>query len=186
MNQPTDAELDEQTYVCYLESTKREGILNLLKWLETTDFYTAPASTKFHGSHEGGLLEHHLKVMRLFIKRLAEFNLQTASFDPVIVSLLHDVCKIYLYTKDGNEYEYNSEMNGTGHAKRSIEIIKRFITLTPEEETIIRFHMGLYHAKEFYFAGEYGSNQYNDAVNALPAVLLFHHCDNESSKLLED
>ena len=52
----------KQRFLELLRETKREGIEDLIKFLENSDFFTAPASTKFHGDYEGGLWEHSLKV----------------------------------------------------------------------------------------------------------------------------
>lgn len=45
-----------------LTSVKREGMDRLLEFIRKSDFYKAPASTRFHSCHEGGLLEHSLNV----------------------------------------------------------------------------------------------------------------------------
>ena len=82
-----------------LQSTEREGVENLIQWIrEETDFYSAPASTKGHGSFEGGLLVHSLSVYRLlgnFSKNIKEVNPASV----VIVGLLHDLCKVNFYIK---------------------------------------------------------------------------------------
>ena len=78
-----------------LRSVKRQGMEDLLGWLETTDFYTAPASAKYHGAHECGLLEHSLGVYENLLKRAMGYDLDSIA----IVGLLHDVCKADFYTK---------------------------------------------------------------------------------------
>ena len=60
----------KEEFIELLRSTKREGIENLLAFLEKSDFYTAPASTRFHGNYEGGLLEHSMKVYEILMKKL--------------------------------------------------------------------------------------------------------------------
>lgn len=84
---------------------KRDGIDNLLAYLEKTDFYTAPASTKFHSHYEGGLCEHSLKVydnlLTLASWKIADNNnLPKELVETVaIVALFHDISKINLYER---------------------------------------------------------------------------------------
>ena len=92
-----------------LRSVKRQGIEDLLAWLEATDFYTAPASTKYHGAHECGLLEHSLAVYENLLKRAVGYDLDSIA----IVGLLHDVCKADFYTK----YTKNQK-DATGNGSR--------------------------------------------------------------------
>ena len=52
-------------FIYLLKNTKRENIDKLIEWLEKeTDFFSAPASTKYHLNYEGGLLVHSLNVFR--------------------------------------------------------------------------------------------------------------------------
>ena len=90
----------------YQRYIRRKGSKELLKWLEGTDFFKAPASTKYHGAHEGGLCEHSLNVYRFFyqeiLQRASEFSglkcLDTDTEEMVaICALLHDVCKVNKY-----------------------------------------------------------------------------------------
>lgn len=60
----------KERYLELLRTIKREGIEELIKYLESSDFFTAPASTKFHGDYEGGLLEHSLKVYDILCEKL--------------------------------------------------------------------------------------------------------------------
>lgn len=80
---------------------KRDGIEKLIKWLDTTDFYTAPASTRFHGNYPGGLVEHSLDVLdEMNVLRKAyhdHLNLSFSDDSIKIVALLHDVCKADMY-----------------------------------------------------------------------------------------
>lgn len=101
---------------------KREGINSLIQWLESTDFFTAPASTRFHLSREGGLLEHSLNVYyRMHSLYVAEKQKRTKCFGHdlltpeeeesiAITALLHDVCKANLYVMEPkNQKTYNPE-----------------------------------------------------------------------------
>lgn len=98
-----------------LSEVKREGINDLLGFIRKSDFYTAPASTRFHLSEEGGLLKHSLHVYECLNAKqsapiwkdvLKNVNRETI----LIVSLLHDLCKTYYYTTDyKNQKTYDEE-----------------------------------------------------------------------------
>ncbi len=86
----------------YRDNIKREGADALFEWLKTSDFFTAPASTRFHGSYEGGLLEHSLNVYDCLRWEIEWADLAD-KYSPetiAVVSLLHDACKIDFYTKE--------------------------------------------------------------------------------------
>ena len=85
-----------------LQSIKREGINDLLDFIRKSDFYTAPASTRYHSCHEGGLLEHTLNVYDIFMQKvkspiwsdfIKDIDVDTFKIAP----LLHDICKTYFY-----------------------------------------------------------------------------------------
>ena len=92
----------------YNKYIHRKGAKELLQWLESTDFFTAPASTKYHGAYEGGLCEHSLNVFHFYYQEIlnrAEFSgikcLDTDTEETVaICALLHDVCKVNLYVRN--------------------------------------------------------------------------------------
>ena len=90
-----------------LLKTHVDGIQELLMWLDTTDFYTAPASTKYHGSHDYGLVEHSLNVYKAlnFIIPPPFDDNGYDDTDIAIVSLLHDICKANCYKKDCRNYK---------------------------------------------------------------------------------
>ena len=94
-------ERKKEFLVLFQTLINREGKDELLDWLEHSDFFTAPASTRFHGNHEGGLLEHSLNVYHSLVSLLAQANLKDCYSDETvaIVSLLHDVCKVNYYKK---------------------------------------------------------------------------------------
>ena len=80
-----------------LLSVEREGIENLLGFIRKSDFYTAPASTKYHSCHEGGLLEHSLNVYMCLVAKLDNSIRKDALAEIpkeslVVSSLLHDLC----------------------------------------------------------------------------------------------
>ncbi len=97
------------------ENIKRDGSAALLDWLKKSDFFKAPASTKYHGAYEGGLLEHSLNVYDCLLRELASLNMadKYSKETVAIVSLLHDVCKIGLYVMaPKNQKTYDPEKVG--------------------------------------------------------------------------
>lgn len=151
-------ELKAQFLAIYSENIQRDGADDLLKWLSGSDFFEAPASTRFHGSHEGGLLEHSLNVYHCLKEIVRQADLQdTYSPETIAISaLLHDVCKVNFYKKGFRNvkdeetgrwykkevYEIDEKFPCGEHADKSIIIIQNFIHLEPEEILAIRAHMG--------------------------------------------
>ncbi len=142
-------------YIELLRSTGREGIESLIRYLEEeTDFFTAPASTKWHGAVYGGLLHHSLEVYKLlenFSKPLKDVSKETL----ILCALLHDICKTNMYVVrkrnvkvDGRWQEEESfaieDQFPFGHGEKSVYLCMRHIQLTPEEALAIRWHMGGY------------------------------------------
>ena len=79
-----------------LGEIKRPGIDGLTDWLlNKSDFMTAPASTKYHGANEAGLLEHSLAVYDEFCRSLEWHGVSCSAETAIICGLLHDVCKAY-------------------------------------------------------------------------------------------
>ena len=145
------------------ENIERDGIENLMEWLEhETDFFTAPASTRYHGSYEGGLVEHSLNVYDRLVWEME--NTVGAGWQEIyspesiaIIALFHDLCKIDRYVitekwrKDENgdweayeAYEYNKEKAEMGHGAQSVFYLQKFIQLTEFEAQAIFWHMGAY------------------------------------------
>lgn len=145
------------------ETIERDGIDNLLEWVEhETDFFSAPASTRYHGSYEGGLLEHSLNVYDRLVWEME--NTVGAGWQEIyspesiaIIALFHDLCKIDRYVitekwrKDENgdweayeAYEYNKEKAEMGHGAQSVFYLQKFIQLTELEAQAIFWHMGAY------------------------------------------
>ena len=170
-----------------LKSTTREGIDNIIKWLDESDFKTAPASTQYHSSIKGGLLLHSLQVYY----HMYDFNNLIQFFDIpndtiAIVALLHDVCKVDTYsTSYRNVKNENGEWTKVpfytvdekipyGHGEKSVMMITEYIKLTSEEKYAIRWHMGYTEPKELY--GTIG-----EAYKRYPIALLMHEADLEST-----
>jgi 23S rRNA maturation-related 3'-5' exoribonuclease YhaM len=161
-----------------LKRIKRPGMDKLIDWLETSDFFTAPASTKFHGVKEGGLAEHSWNVYNLFCEKLQRFNMNMGADSAAIVALLHDVNKIgkYKWNKDENKYDYQEDFI-CGHGSKSVNLIQRFIRLDEQEIMFIHWHMGP------FSEDRYG---YKDASNKHPYLILLFTADFEASRFLDD
>ena len=150
----------KEKFIELLKSTNRLGIEDLISFLEKTDFFTAPASTRFHGSFEGGLLEHSLKVYEILDYKAKNNVLKLEIPDDTIkiVSLLHDICKLNFYKVD-----YRNAKNALGEWE-----------LTPEEKYSIRWHMGYTEPKELY-------NTIGAAYKKYPLALMMHEADLEAT-----
>lgn len=160
----------------YNANIKREGADKLLAWLKASDFFTAPASTRFHGAHEGGLLEHSLNVYNRFECENEETR--------AICALLHDVCKANFYTVSmrnvKNErgawesvpYYTVDDKLPYGHGEKSVYIIGGFMKLSREETMAIRWHMG-----GFDDSVKGGSYALSGAFGAYPLAVKLHVAD---------
>lgn len=171
-----------------LKSTNREGMDNLIEFLEKSDFFKAPASTKFHGNHEGGLAEHSFKVYEI-LKQKVEFAKLDVPEDSVIISaLLHDICKTNFYKIDYRNaknslgvwekvpYYTIDDTIPYGHGEKSVMMLTEYIKLTNNEKYSIRWHMGFSEPKELY--GTLGQ-----AFAKYPLALYLHEADLEATYL---
>ena len=119
------------------------------KWLECSEFFYAPASTKYHGNYEGGLFDHSFMVMNTLVDLTRHNNLKwQRDGSPFIVGLLHDLCKIDQYKLGEAGYEYNTDTLLKGHGDKSVMLISEHMQLTEEEVMCIRYHMGAF----FYYS----------------------------------
>ena len=101
----------KEKFLELLKQVKREGIDDLIEFLEKSDFFKAPASTRFHGNYEGGLLEHSMKVYEI-LKYKVETNIikiNTPQESLILIALLHDLCKANYYKID-----YRNAKNALG------------------------------------------------------------------------
>ena len=179
----------KQKFIELLKSTNREGMEELIKFIEEkTDFFIAPASTRFHGSHEGGLLEHSMKVYEILNYKIKNnvIDLYASEDTIIIVSLLHDICKANFYKVDyrnaknaRGEWEkvpyYTVEDTiPYGHGEKSVMMLTEYIKLTSEEKYCIRWHMGFSEPKESY-------TTLGIAYKKYPLALLVNEADLEAS-----
>ncbi len=178
----------KEKFIELLKSTNRPGIEDLISFLEKTDFFTAPASTRFHGSFEGGLVEHSLKVYEILDYKAKNNVLKLEIPDDTIkiVSLLHDICKLNFYKVDYRNaknalgewekvpYYTIDDTIPYGHGEKSVMMISEYIKLTPEEKYSIRWHMGYTEPKELY-------NTIGVAYKKYPLALMMHEADLEAT-----
>lgn len=152
----------KEKFIELLRSVNREGIQNVIDFIDKTDFYTAPASTRFHGAYEGGLLEHSLKVYEILSKKVKDNNLDIDPDTIKIVALLHDICKVNFYKTDYRNvknqrgdwekvpYYTVDDTIPYGHGEKSVMMLTEYMKITNEEKYAIRWHMGFTEPKEAY------------------------------------
>ena len=193
-NNETEVNLQKERFVELIKKTERRGNDNLIEYLETkTDFFTAPASSKFHNNFMGGLLEHSLNVYDNFSKLLDMKDIHMEEDSIILSSLLHDLCKCNYYIKDvrnrkvdgkWEQYEvWTSSKNLSvplPHSSRSIRIIRNFIPLKFIEELTIFYHMGPYGGEDYDYR-----NLLKQVNEQHPETLLFYIADLMSSYLDE-
>ena len=191
------ANLREEFIRIYNENIKREGADKLLEYLDSpaSDFFKAPASTRFHLSNEGGLCEHSINVYNClsdFMKRdkmTNEYGITVSDETIAIVSLLHDICKVNCYktsfrnVKDENGvwqrvpyYEFSDDLP-YGHGEKSVYIIGGFMRLTREEAFAIRYHMG--------FSGTEDIRNIGNAFEKFPLAPALYLADMEATYFVE-
>lgn len=141
-------------FVDLCSTIEREGIDDLMDFVNKSDFYTAPASTRYHGSYEGGLLEHSLNTYYCFEKLVKDNNITLKSQDSIkIIPLFHDICKANMYKVSSRNVKENGawvqksyyeieEKFPCGHGEKSVIILQNYIKLNMDEIYSIRAHMG--------------------------------------------
>ena len=176
----------------------RPGADELLKWLEDSDFFSAPASTRFHGCHEGGLCEHSVHVWEEMVRLLRAYpEIQTTGATVAIVSLRHDLCKVGVYKpelksrktgrtqrngkpewEDYIGYGFDEDFSYGGHGSKSVYLAQRFIPLTEEEAVAINCHMGF---------ADRSPNDYSlgSAYEQFPLAWLLHVADESATYIRE-
>jgi len=189
---------DKERFIhIYTENIKRDGADKLLDFLENkSDFFTAPASTRYHNAFEGGLLRHSLNVYEclcsyLDTPRVKEgYNIAASAETVAIVALLHDICKVNFYrvsyrnAKNEKTGQWEKvpyyEINDTlpyGHGEKSVYMVSGFMRLTREEAMAIRWHMG--------FSGIEDKNSIGKALEMYPLAFALSVADMEASYFIE-
>lgn len=176
----------------YNENIKREGAKELLDWLQKTDFFTAPASSKYHCACEQGLVMHSLSVYNVMMEK--HFDQETDNKESfAICALLHDLCKAQFYKVSSrnvkNEqtgqwekvpYYTVDDLFPYGHGEKSVFLIERFVRLKTSEAMAIRWHMG-----GFDDAAKAGGFSISIAFEKYPIAVKLHLADLESTYLRE-
>lgn len=187
----------EEFIEIYQEHIQRKGADKLLEYLmsDASDFFTAPSSTRFHGSHEGGLVEHSVNVYRCLADYLTRprtkelYRMDYSEETVALVALLHDICKLNFYKID---YRNAKNAQGVwervpyytvddtlpyGHGEKSVYIISSYMRLSREEAFAIRYHMG--------FSGMEDKNSIGKAFEMFPLAFALNVADMEATYYLE-
>jgi len=186
----------EEFIEIYQKTVQREGAEALLDYLKSKcDFFTSPASARFHGSYAGGLCDHSVNVYHCLTdylerERVQElYGLEHTAETIAIVSLLHDLCKVGCY-KEGTRnvkgpdgkwqsvptFQYEDTLP-YGHGEKSVYIISGFLRLTREEAMAIRWHMG--------FSGGEDPRMVGQALEQYPLAFALSVADMEATYFLE-
>jgi HD superfamily phosphohydrolase YqeK len=169
----------------YMDFLTRGGASDfiLTDALDKLGFFTAPASTKYHGAYEGGLFDHSLATAEELVDLTQKLGLKWERPEsPYIVGLYHDLCKCDNYVKIIDEcipypYEYNPKIIIPGHGDKSVIMLQKYIFLTDEEIACIRWHMGAYEKDPKMW------DYYDKAIRKYPNVLYTHTADMIASKI---
>lgn len=182
----------EEFMQLFAQHVTRPGSEKLLEWMDKkTDFFSAPASTRFHGACEGGLCMHSLNVYHALRDRF--FTPENSEESFVICALLHDLCKANYYklgtrnvknesTGQWEKAPYYSveDLFPYGHGEKSVFLIERFMKLHVEEAVAIRWHMG-----GFDDAARGGSFAISEAYDKYPLAIKLHIADLTATYLME-
>ena len=187
----------EEFIQIYRDSIRREGADALLDYLEhKSDFFTAPASARYHGAWPGGLCEHSVNVYRCLAaylerERVKElYGLEYSQESVALVSLLHDVCKTGCYKAGTRNVKgpdgrwqavptfYYEDSLPYGHGEKSVYILSGFLRLTREEAMAIRWHMG--------FSGDEDKRLVGQALQQYPLAFALSVADMEATYFLEN
>jgi hypothetical protein len=187
----------EEFISIFKEKVTRPGAEAMLDYLENRcDFFTAPASARYHSSYEGGLCDHSLNVYECLADYLSRqrvkdsYGLSYSDESIAIVALLHDLCKAGCYKTttrnvkqpDGSwrqvpQYQFDDPMP-YGHGEKSVYIINGYMRLTREEAFAIRYHMG--------FSGPEDARDVGKAFEMFPLAFALHIADSEATYFLEN
>lgn len=178
-------------FVALLQSTKRQGIEQLIHWLDESDFKFAPASTQYHSAYRGGLMQHSINVynaMHDFEPWLEFLDIPEESV--IITALLHDICKVYCYDVSSKNvkdeqgqwvtvpfYVWN-EREPLGHGAKSVMLINEYgVQLTKTERAMIVNHMG--------FTSNDDERRVSKLFRICPQSIVLHCADLEATMMME-
>ena len=184
----------------YKSKIKREGADKLLDFIcsPSSDFFTAPASARYHSAYEGGLCEHSINVYECLVNYLdrdvcrEKYGLNYSEESIAIVALLHDLCKMNIYKVSyrnaKNEagvwervpyYEFDDQLP-YGHGEKSVYMISPFIKLSREEAFAIRYHMGFSNVEN-----QIATNSVSKAFEMYPLAFALSTADMEATYYIE-
>ena len=184
-----------ETFKTLLQSTNREGINEVIKWLDESDFKFAPASTQYHNNFRGGLLKHSLDVyyhMFDYKQFIDFFNIPNETI--ILTSLLHDVCKIDCYdvgtrnvkNEEGQWvqvpfYKWNEKIPGLGHGTKSVIMLQfKGLKLNIIEIEAIANHMGFSVTTD-----SKSTSAVSEAFSKCPQSLILHWADEAATYTTE-
>ncbi|MGL4374389.1 MAG: hypothetical protein ACRCS6_11420, partial [Turicibacter sp.] len=182
----------KETILANLRTINRDGMDKLITYLEEqSDYFTAPASSKYHGNYSGGLAEHSHNVVTLLQEKNERYNLGLSQDSVFIAGYFHDLCKVNLYTvaircrknkldkwEGYKTYDFDDQLP-LGHGEKSVIRLQQFIRLSLEEILMIRWHMGPYVPVEDRHALHKAMEQYK-------SVAAIYTADLEASQMLEE
>lgn len=181
---------NKERFISIVSEINREGISELLSWLEESDFYSAPASTKYHGAYPGGLLDHSLHVYDEMLRLLKAYpEIEPSHKESVaITALFHDLCKVNMYATEKrnrknefgqwesyDSYTINEKFAFGGHGSKSVYLLQHFIPLEPEEAVAINCHMGSWDGNEYV----------GKSYEQFPFAWLLHVADESATYVIE-
>ena len=193
----TCAEIKEEFLDIYKSNITRDGADKLLEYLLSpkSDFFTAPASTRYHSAYEGGLAQHSINVYHCLKDYMTRprvhevYHIEASEETMAVIALLHDICKVNFYKVDYRNskndmgvwekvpYYTIDDQLPYGHGEKSVYIISGFMKLSREEAVAIRFHMG--------FSGIEDKNSIGKAFEKWPLAFALSTADMEASYFLE-
>ena len=191
------ADLNQEKFIeLFSTYINRDGAEALLDWLINSDFFTAPASSKFHSAYEGGLCAHSINVFERYVKLLTmeygdNFEDKISMESVAIIALLHDVCKVDFYKTEYRNVKVDGQWVQVpyytvedklpyGHGEKSVYIVGSFIKLTREEAMCINWHAGGFDERV-----RGGSYAMAEAYYKFPNAMIFHTADMMATYLDE-
>lgn len=180
---------NKERFISLCKTINRDGVDELLDWLEKNDFYVCPASSKFHGAYPGGLLAHSLNVYDELKRLLRVYSeVQVSEESVVIAALFHDLCKVNMYVTEKRNrknstgqwesydaYTTKEQFCYGGHGSKSVFLTQHFIPLTPEEAVAINCHMSSWD----------NNLDVGKAFEQFPFAWLLHVADESATYIIE-
>lgn len=181
---------NKERFLQLCKSIHREGVKLLISYLDHSDFFVAPASTAYHGSYPGGLLEHSLNVYDEYKRLLTAYpEICVPEESVVIMTLFHDLCKVNTYQPEKRNrknaatgawetydaYSKKEKLHYGGHGSKSVFILQQYIKLTVEEAVAINCHMSCWD----------GNTDVGSAFQQFPLAWLLHVADESATYIKE-